>query len=131
MDFFISSMDRLFKIKISDFAPTCSNAFAESYSQFVPGNTEIITLGTSTGFVDFLTDFSVTLMSDSLPESSVGISGENTFSKVFLYAKHIFSFFSFVPFTIQSEFVMEEIPIFSTPSISALYSITNEPNNFS
>ena len=79
-------MDRLFKIEISAFAPTCSNAFAESYSQFVPGNTGMITLGTSTGFVDFLTDFSVGLISDNLTESSVGISGENTFSKVFLYA---------------------------------------------
>jgi len=46
----------------------------------------MITLGTSTGFVDFLTDFSVGLISDNLTESSVGISGENTFSKVFLYA---------------------------------------------
>ena len=47
-DFEIPSLVRLLITKISASAPALSTAFAESYSQLVPGNTGIRTLGFAT-----------------------------------------------------------------------------------
>jgi len=70
---------------VSTSAPARSNAFAESYSQFVPGNTGMNTFGFATLFFAVYTVFAskrpVSIFFCSTPDS-VG----NTFSSVFVHA---------------------------------------------
>ena len=77
--------ERLFIMNISASAPAASTAFAESYSQFVPGNTGISTLGLASLIAGFGYVFAV--------YSNLGIS---LFSEGMLQLYTLSSLFSYI-----------------------------------